>query len=347
MTTTGSQSPSFRVALIGARGHVGSEIIRLLARHPRLELAVAASRTLAGTPVNQHVPEIDCALSFEDLGPEQIAARGVDVHILALPNGLADEYVATLDRVGEQRAVVIDVSADHRFVAPAAGGFVAPAASPWVYGQPERFRDRIRGARRIANPGCYATAAQLAIAPVRELLGQSPHVFGVSGYSGAGTKPSPKNDPEVLRDNLLPYSLTGHLHQRELSHHLGIPVYFTPHVAPFFRGITVTVSMVLSRPIDAEGLEARYRTFYAGEPLIQILGQEIPLVRDIAGRHHVAIGGLSVDTSDPQDMPSSDHGRHIAVVATLDNLLKGAATQAMQNINLALGIDEFTAIVDP
>lgn len=337
MTNHKPHDPSFRVALVGARGHVGSEIIRLIAGHPRLELALAVSRSLAGTPVNQHMSDVDCALSFENLTPERVAAREVEVYILALPNGLAAAQVAALDATTNHRAVVVDVSADHRFADKSAESADRDGAPySWIYGLSERSRDQLRGAKRISNPGCYAAGAQLAIAPLLDSLAEHPHIFGVSGYSGAGTTPSQRNAPEVLRDNLLPYSLTGHLHQREVSRHLGRPVYFTPHVAPFFRGLTVTVSMVLAEPITEETLHDRYRAFYDGEPLIQILGQEIPQVRDIAGRHHVAIGGLSVDPGDD---------RHVVVVATLDNLLKGAATQAVQNINLALGMDEFTGIV--
>ncbi|MFX3647985.1 MAG: hypothetical protein ACE3JU_11555 [Paenibacillus sp.] len=100
-------------------------------------------------------------------------------------------------------------------------------------------RQRIRSARRISNPGCYATAAQIAIHPLRSYLDGPPTVFGVSGYSGAGTKPSPKNDTEILRDNMLPYSLTGHIHEREITSRLASPVVFIPHVASWFRGIQV------------------------------------------------------------------------------------------------------------
>ncbi len=321
--TQGEPGAKHRIGLIGARGHVGKELIQLIASHPELDLAFVSSRALAGKPVNAHIPDVDTNLVFEELQAGDMASREAEVYILAMPNGLAGEYVAALDASPHRDALVIDVSADHRF------------DDAWAYGQPERFRETIRSARRIANPGCYATGAQLAIWPVVDKLAAPPHAFGVSGYSGAGTTPSPKNDPEVLRDNLLPYSLTGHLHQREISRHLNRPIFFSPHVAPFFRGITLTVSMVLSEPIDASALEATYRDRYESEQLIRMLGQEIPLVRDIAHQHHVEIGGLSVDPGDQ---------RHIVAIATLDNLLKGAATQAVQNINLALGLDEFAGI---
>jgi N-acetyl-gamma-glutamyl-phosphate reductase len=176
----------------------------------------------------------------------------------------------------------------------------------------------------------------------------SPNIFGVSGYSGAGTKPSPKNDPAKLTDNLMPYSLTGHMHEREVSRHLpraGEPfrqgVHFMPHVAPFFRGITLTVNIALQKSVTLESVRDMYRQQYDNEPLIHVLGEKegaekdgFPLVRDCVGKHGVQVGGFTL----------SKDGKRLVVVATLDNLLKGAATQAMQNMNLALGFDELTSI---
>jgi N-acetyl-gamma-glutamyl-phosphate reductase len=157
--------------------------------------------------------------------------------------------------------------------------------------------------------------------------------FGVSGYSGAGTTPSDRNDPEKLRDNLMPYSLTGHAHEKEASRHLGVPVEFMPHVAPHFRGLTVTTNLYLSRPLKREDVLARFHHAYDAEPLVKVL-DEAPWVSRIAHRHHAEVGGFAL----------SADGRRVVVVATLDNLLKGAATQAMQNINRAIGVDECTAI---
>ena len=228
------------IGIVGARGYVGGELVRLAARHPHLEIAFVSSRALEGEEVAGHVEGAPPGLRFSSLDERAVAHSAAEVIILALPNGEAPRYIAALDAGDRPRRVVVDVSADYRF------------DDSWAYGLPERFRDRIRGSRRIANPGCYATAAQLAIAPMLDVLGGVPTVFGVSGYSGAGVTPSDKNNPEILRDNLLPYSLTGHLHEREVSRHLGRPVHFLPHVAPFFRGITVTVNLPLSAPVTSE-----------------------------------------------------------------------------------------------
>jgi N-acetyl-gamma-glutamyl-phosphate reductase len=307
------------VAVVGARGYVGAELLPLLDRHPQLQLAWLGSDSQAG----QRVDNVSKDLFFAAMDPAVVQALRVDAWVLSLPNGKASAWVAQID-AHQPEAAVIDISADHRF------------DDGWVYGQPERFRARLRGATRIANPGCYATGAQLAVAPLLPLLSGPPTIFGVSGYSGAGSSPNPRNDVEVLRDNLLPYSLVDHTHERELSRHLGHPVFFSPHVAPFFRGITLTASMPLDSPATWDALAARYEAAYADEPLVSWLGHRAPLVRDIMGRHGVEIGGLEVD---PQ-------GRRAVVVATLDNLCKGAATKALQNLNLALGLDELTGI-DP
>ncbi len=337
LTRSTTAAATRTVALVGARGHTGAELIRLIAGHPHFSLAAATSRELLGRRVADHVPGFVGDLVFGDASPQQIAAGGFDVVVLALPNGKSGPYVEAIDAAqritGETPVpltpvppdpVIVDLSADWRF----------DETGRWVYGLPEHFRDRIRGAKRIANPGCYATGMQMALRPVIDLLDGPPHVFGVSGYSGAGTTPSPRNDPERLRDNLMPYSLSGHTHEKEVTRHLGRPVIFHPHVAPFFRGITLTVSMRLVSPQTFESLAARYHAAYDGEPLVRFV-TDIPLVRDIAGHHHVEIGGLTV----------SESGRDAVVVATIDNLLKGAATQAIQNMNLACGFDEFAGIL--
>ncbi len=300
-----------RIGLVGARGHVGGELVRLLAGHPDLELAHVASRQGVGAPLRDTFPACPEGLVLEDMSPGTVAAWPVDVVLLALPNDLAAAYASALPA----RRIVVDLSADHRF---------DPA---WAYGLPELHRPTLHGARRIANPGCYATGIQLGLAPALPLLAADPHVFGVSGHSGAGTSPSPRNDPARLRDNLMAYALTGHLHEREATRHLGRQVRFIPHVASFFRGITLTITLPLARPETSAGLLARWRDAYADEPLVRVTA-DIPEVQAAAGRHDVTIGGFAVD------------GTHAVLVVTLDNLLKGAASQALQNINLALGLPE-------
>ena len=159
-------------------------------------------------------------------------------------------------------------------------------------------------------------------------------MFGVSGYSGAGSKASRRNDREVLAENLLPYSLVDHIHEKEVSHHLGRDVRFMPHVASFFRGISLTIAAELNIGASEASLLTLYRDFYAHCPLIEVR-ETIPEVKEVRGTHGVILGGFSVSAAHPQ---------RISIVSVLDNLLKGAATQAMQNLNLAFGLDAMTGL---
>lgn len=308
------------VGIVGARGHTGAELIRLIARHPQMRLAFVSSRELDGQRVADCVDSFDGDLRYENLDAGGVAGKQADAVVLALPNGAAAAYVAGIDAQNPQ-SVIVDLSADYRF------------DSSWYYGLPELTRSRAQGQRRIANPGCYATAIQLAIAPLKDRLGAPPACFGVSGYSGAGTTPSDRNDPEKLRDNLMPYALVDHLHEREATRHLGVPVEFMPHVAPHFRGITMTVNLWLDRTMTGDAIKRIYRDFYADEALVNIV-DEAPWVSHIAGRHYAEIGGFAV----------APGGKRVVIVATLDNLLKGAATQALQNLNLAFGFSELEGI---
>lgn len=309
-----------KIGIVGARGHTGAELIRLIAAHPALELAFVSSRELDGQRVAAHCVGYAGELCYENLDPAAMAEKRADAVILALPNGRAAAHVEAIDAAAPD-TLIIDLSADYRF------------DPSWYYGLPELTRNSWRGQRRISNPGCYATAMQLVISPLKDRVAAPPACFGVSGYSGAGTTPSDKNDPEKLRDNLMPYALVGHIHEREVSFRLGLPVEFMPHVAPHFRGITVTANLWLREALSAKAIMARFQECYADEALVRIVG-DAPWVNRIAGRHHAEIGGFAL----------APGGKRVVIVATLDNLLKGAATQALQNLNLALGFDELTGI---
>ncbi|RMZ86098.1 hypothetical protein DV737_g77, partial [Chaetothyriales sp. CBS 132003] len=317
-----SNSRPSRVALIGARGYTGKALIDLLNRHPNMDLRHVSSRELAGQKL-QGYDKRDIVyenLSVEDV--RQMAEDGVvDCWVMALPNGVCKPFVDAIDQAGKDQ-VVVDLSADYRF------------DPTWTYGLPELVdRSAIAQATRISNPGCYATAAQLAIAPLVPYLSGEPTVFGVSGYSGAGTKPSPKNDVDNLRDNLIAYSLTDHIHEREISSQLARSVAFVPHVAVWFQGIHHTINLPLNQEMTSRDVRTLYQDRYAGEKLLKVIG-EAPSVKKIAGKHGVEIGGFAVHSS----------GKRVVVCATIDNLLKGAATQCLQNMNLALGYNEYQGI---
>ena len=315
-------SEPYLVGVIGARGHVGRELLRLIGEHPELMLAYAGSRDMAGRKVAEIAPEIHDDIEFESLDAAMAAPRRADAVILATPDGAAAPFVAAFEETAPHR-VLIDLSADYRF------------DHAWAYGLPELpgARATLAGAKRIANPGCYATAMQLAIAPLQNKLRAAPSVFGVSGYSGAGTTPSPRNDPDRLRDNLMPYGLIGHKHEREATWHLGTPVRFSPHVHPAFRGLSTTTHLPLVGGMDAQALFDHYNNVYKDEPLVHVQ-LDAPELKDGASFPGVILGGFSV----------SEEGDHAVVVSTLDNLLKGAAVQALQNLNIALGLPETLGI---
>jgi N-acetyl-gamma-glutamyl-phosphate reductase len=308
------------IGIVGARGHTGVELIRLIAAHPVLELSFVSSRELDGERVADHVEGFAGELRYASLDADAVAAQKADVVILALPNGKAAPYVAAIE-ASRPDTLVLDLSADYRF------------DDHWYYGLPELTRGRWRGEKRISNPGCYATAIELSVTPLKDLLAAPPVCFGVSGYSGAGTTPLYINDAHKMRVYLPKVSLSRYLADNEASRHLGLPVEFMPHVAPHFRGLTVTTNLYLSRSLKREEVVARFHAAYDGERLVDVT-DEAPWVSRIAHSHRAEVGGFAV----------SADGKRVVVVATLDNLLKGAATQAMQNINRALGVDEYTAI---
>lgn len=290
--------------------------------HPHIDLRHVSSRELAGQKLKGYSKR---EITYENLSHDDVrrmAEKGsIDVWVMALPNGVAKPWVDAIDETGGD-SLVIDLSADYRFT------------DSWTYGLPELIdRSLIASAKRISNPGCYATAAQLGIAPLLPFISQPPTVFGVSGYSGAGTKPSPKNDIDNLNNNIIPYSLTDHIHEREISTQLKREVAFIPHVASWFQGIHHTISIPLSQAMTSRDIRNLYQDRYSGEPLVKIIG-DIPSVKNVSGTHGVEIGGFQVHSG----------GERVVVCATIDNLLKGAATQCLQNINLAMGYAEFEGI---
>ncbi|OJJ43031.1 hypothetical protein ASPZODRAFT_169624 [Penicilliopsis zonata CBS 506.65] len=318
-----SNSQPSKVALIGARGYTGQALINLLNAHPNMDLRHVSSRELAGKQLQGYDKR---EIIYENLSPDDVrkmSANGdVDCWVMALPNGVCKPFVDAVDQGAATGNVIVDLSADYRF------------NDQWTYGLPELVnRSTIAKASRIANPGCYATAAQLGISPLVPFLGGQPTVFGVSGYSGAGTKPSPKNDVQNLTNNLIAYSLTDHIHEREISSQLGAEIAFIPHVAVWFQGIHHTISIPLNKEMSSRDIRNLFQERYAGEKLVKIVG-EPPMVKNIAGRHGVEIGGFAVHSS----------GKRVVICVTIDNLLKGAATQCLQNMNLALGYGEYEGI---
>ncbi|KAM0260399.1 hypothetical protein ACHAQJ_002801 [Trichoderma viride] len=285
-----------RVALIGARGYTGQALIELLDKHPYMDLRHVSSRELAGQELEGYTKR---KIVYENLSAEQCAQLDVDAYVLALPNGVCKPYVDAIDQAEkgkDKKSVIVDLSADYRF------------DDSWTYGLPELTkRSKIAQATRIANPGCFATAAQLAIAPIVDLIANSPTIMGISGYSGAGTKPSLKNDVSYLTGGVLPFS-------------------------SWFRGIHHTINIPLNQKMNSRDIRNIFQERYAGEKLIKIVGETY--VKSIQNKHGVEIGNFAVDKA----------GKRVVICATIDNLNKGASTQCLQNMNLALGFAEYEGI---
>ncbi|PCH41924.1 acetylglutamate kinase ARG6 [Wolfiporia cocos MD-104 SS10] len=339
-----------RLALIGARGFTGQALTTLLSSHPYLNLTHVSSRQLAGYSLDSYTK---ASIRYSDLSVEDVERMEkdgeVDAWVMALPNGVCKPFVDAVDRGAKERkngesSVVVDLSADYRF------------EDGWTYGLPElHSRSAIRASKRISNPGCYATSSQLLIAPLLRYLKRDawPTVFGISGYSGAGTvagtpavdgRPTTvaKVTPESLMGGLKPYSLTDHIHEREAGRHLSrlladpsdpMKIAFVPTVAPWFSGIISILSMSLNEKVSAGDVKALYEEKYKDEKLVSIR-RDVPMLPDVENKHGWTVGGFQVHSE----------GDRAVVVGGLDNLLKGAATQCLQNLNLALGYDEYAGI---
>lgn len=325
------------VGIVGVRGYVGRELISLLANQPQLRIDWVSSRQLQGKPLVELLNEdegfqpasIDDfhyyqQITIGNLAAEAISQIPTDIVVLALPNGLAKSFVEKIEQ-NKNCKVIIDLSADYRF------------DGAWVYSVPEVGSNGINLAAgnseqsdilKISNPGCYATAMQIAIAPFLGNIKGRVNCFGISGYSGAGTKPSANNDPENLKDNILPYGLVEHIHEKEVSYQLKQPVSFSPHVASFFRGITMTVQIKLMQPSTEAEVFKLFTDYYKEQKLIKV-EQTIPTIQQVNHTPLSYVGGFKLSTD----------GTRVTVVSCLDNLLKGAASQALQNIALACDIE--------
>lgn len=282
------------MALIGARGYTGSQLVNLFNSHPNLELSHVSSRELAGQQLQGYTKS---DVTYKNMSPDDCKtlqeSGEVDAWIMALPNGVCKPFVDAIDAAqGDHKSVIVDLGADYRF------------ESDWTYGLPELYnREALRSATRISNPGCYATSIQMLIAPLAKYIDPSnpPTAFGISGYSGAGTKKGtePKITPESLHGGVRPYSLTDHIHEREASTHLSdlthfpFQLGFVPVVAPWFQGILSTVNVPLTSDLRASNVRELFEEKYEGEPLVK-LNTNVPEIGEISGQHGFVAGGFQV-----------------------------------------------------
>jgi N-acetyl-gamma-glutamyl-phosphate reductase len=329
-----------KVGVVGGTGYTGVELLRLLAGHPEVEVTAITSRGEAGTPVAQMFPSLRKRYDLAFTDPAKTDLTSCDCVFFATPNGVAMSQARALV---DQGVRVIDFSADFRLrdiaawerwykVKHADAALVQDA----VYGLPEVNRERIRAARLIANPGCYATAVQLALLPLVETahVDHSSLVADAkSGVSGAGRKAEVDILFSEASDNFKAYALAGHRHHPEIVQGLemasgrSVGLTFVPHLVPMVRGILATV---YARIVSEADFQAMFEERYASEPFVDVLppGTQ-PETRWVRGSNHCRIA-----------LHRPLGGNTLVVVAVEDNLVKGAAGQAVQNMNIAFGFAE-------
>lgn len=327
-----------RVGVAGASGYAGGELLRLCATHPDLDVVVATAGSAAGGPVAAVTPALAAAYPDLVMSTTEVGVfDGVDLVFLALPHGASQDLVPALDgAVG----AVVDLAADFRLrdAALYPRWYGAEHRSPhyldqFAYGLPELARDPLRGARFIAAPGCYPTAAALAMAPfVRAgvLDGSSVIVDAASGVSGAGRAPKANLQFGAVDGSMVAYGLLDHRHTPEMEQSLGLPVLFTPHLVPMSRGILATC---YGRPspgtrLDTSAALAILRDAYDREPFV-VVRDDPPATKDTVGSNCAHVTARV----DPRT-------GWVVAIAAIDNLGKGAAGQAIQCANLALGLPE-------
>lgn len=320
-----------RVAVLGASGYAGQEFVRLALGHGGIEIVALCSREHAGRPAVELMPGIDPRVTplppVRDPAelPALLARGAFDTLMTSLPHGVWKAYAAEHPELATVERIV-DLSQDHR------GGDAG-----YVYGLPEAFRDDIASATRIANPGCYPTAATLALLPMASRLAGPVAVSALSGVSGAGRAPALRTSFVELEGGAAIYRAGAvHAHVPEMVRNLGrlaghpVPVSFVPQLAPMARGILLTAVAQLARPMSPEAMHAAYLAHYAAEPFVNVLEPGVwPETRHVRNSNRC---DLSVTTL--------HDGGTLLATAAIDNLVKGAAGQALQNLNLMLGWPE-------
>jgi len=320
--------PEHRVAVIGASGFGGAVAAMLVQRHPSLELTAVTARADAGRRHDELYPRYRVPLELEQFDADAIAERA-DAALVAYPHGAAAPVVKALRERGLK---VVDLSADFRLERERYERWYQPHEAPElldgaVYGLTEAHRDEIRESELVAAPGCYPTAALLALWPLRDRI-RDVVVDAKSGVSGAGREASPTTHYVAVADNINPYKVDGHRHSAELEQELpnGASYTFVPHLIPVDQGLLASCYVTTEEPLSAAELRELYEGAYGDEPFIDLAG-EPPSTADVREtnrcRVHVALVG-----------------DRVVAFAAIDNLWKGAAGQAVQDLNLMLGLPE-------
>jgi LysW-gamma-L-alpha-aminoadipyl-6-phosphate/LysW-L-glutamyl-5-phosphate reductase len=338
-----------KVAVIGGAGYVAGELLRLLLQHPEVTECVVTSRSQAGKPIGEVHPALAPLTNARFAGGTAgETARGQDVVFLSLEHGESSKVAADVLDAGP--GLVVDLAADFRVQDPRLyeryyGRHVAPElVSRFRYGLADVVGSRLRGANAIAAPGCFATAAQLALYPLaRAGLDITPSLFAITGSSGAGGQPKPTTHHPTRAHNVFAYSSLGHRHEAEILQgwrewvgRPGATARLMAHSGPFVRGIYLTLHAFLPQATGvAGGVAASFREAYAGRPFVRVLDTPPELTHAVGTNFALIHAVESPDRSEVQ------------VCVAIDNLVKGAGGQAIQAMNLALGIDECAGLMAP
>lgn len=327
----------YNIAIVGASGYTGGELLRMLLNHPEVEIIDITSRQYDGVEAHKIHPHIrDSGLVFKDKKPSELDA---DVIFTATPHGASMKIVPDLLETG---AKVIDLSGDYRYRDTAVYekwyGIEHTSDAEAVYGLPEIYREEIKKADLVANPGCFPTGAILSSYPlVKNDLVDRIIIDSKTGVSGAGVSPSQTTHYPNIADNVNPYKISNHRHMSEIQQELkgfeGVKVSFTPHLVPVIRGIQTTSHSFLNKEnedITTEELRKIYKKEYGGEYFIKLMDEgEIPHLSSVRGSNFAHIGGFEIDET----------GR-VIMLSAIDNLVKGASGQAIHNMNIMLGLKE-------
>ncbi len=333
-------------AVVGASGYAGVELFRLLVGHPEVKLVGAYDIRNVGKRVSEVHPNLRGLVDLRIVKPDYAKiGKQADIVFVATPHGIAMKFVPKLLKGG---AKVVDLSADYRFEnVRVFERYYVKHESPRVkavYGLPELHRARIKHAKLVASPGCYPTAAILSVAPlIKRRLIDLDHIIidAKTGTSGAGAAPGEITHHPITGANIRAYAATTHRHAPEIDQELSklagrkIKAHFTPHLIPIVRGILSTTHVFLRKPTSVKALLGLYRKFYEGEPFVRVL-EELPEVNFVVGSNYCDIGFELDARSD-----------RLVVVAAIDNLIKGASGQAIQNMNLMFGFDEARGLEAP
>lgn len=336
-----------KAGIIGVTGYTGAELVRLLQGHPDASLLKAASRSGKDSLITDNHKHFYKKIEIVDSGLDdpQAFVQGLDVVFLALPHGTASEIVKQI----KGKVKIIDLSADFRLkdlslyekwygVKHSCPEYFSQA----VYGLPEVYRKEIRGTDLVANPGCYPTSILLALYPLLKsglLEAQTIIADSKSGVSGAGKKAADHTHFPEMNENFYPYSLGKHRHTPEIAQEIGLAgkvagqgdfdLVFSPHLLPINRGILSTIYVDLKEELDLEALYKIYENTYEAEPFIRIRRDVLPQTKLVAASNFCDIG-----------LAWSGSGKKLIIVSAIDNLIKGASGQAIQNMNIIYGLPE-------